>query len=101
MQMCPDCGLIYDESEYAHCPYCDGILDPDDDDEEYIDPDDIIEEADPGYDYVYDEYGNSVSCPFCNAEELRHNGVSCICIECDSTFSDQEIEDYAGPWHVG
>ena len=47
------------------------------------------------------EYGNSVSCPNCNAEELRHNGVSCICIECDSTFSDQEIEDYAGPWHVG
>ena len=23
MQMCPDCGMIYDESEYAHCPYCD------------------------------------------------------------------------------
>ena len=22
MQMCPDCGEVYDESEYAKCPYC-------------------------------------------------------------------------------
>lgn len=22
MQMCPDCGSVYDESEYSHCPYC-------------------------------------------------------------------------------
>ncbi len=23
MQMCPDCGKVYDESDYAKCPYCD------------------------------------------------------------------------------
>lgn len=22
MQMCPDCGDVYDESEYAKCPNC-------------------------------------------------------------------------------
>lgn len=30
MQMCPDCGETYDESEYAKCPYCNS----DDDDNE-------------------------------------------------------------------
>ncbi len=24
MQQCGDCGKIYDESEYASCPYCNG-----------------------------------------------------------------------------
>lgn len=24
MQMCPYCGKVYDESEYARCPYCRG-----------------------------------------------------------------------------
>ena len=24
MQQCPDCGRVYDESEYTHCPYCGG-----------------------------------------------------------------------------
>lgn len=22
MQQCPECGSVYDESEYAKCPYC-------------------------------------------------------------------------------
>ena len=22
MQQCPDCGRIYDESDYAKCPFC-------------------------------------------------------------------------------
>lgn len=22
MQMCPNCGRVYDESEYTHCPNC-------------------------------------------------------------------------------
>lgn len=22
MQMCPDCGRVYDESEYSKCPFC-------------------------------------------------------------------------------
>ena len=22
MQQCPECGSVYDESEYARCPYC-------------------------------------------------------------------------------
>ena len=25
MQQCGDCLKIYDESEYAHCPYCDDV----------------------------------------------------------------------------
>lgn len=24
MQMCPFCDKVYDESEYARCPYCGG-----------------------------------------------------------------------------
>lgn len=27
MTMCPNCGKVYDESEYSHCPYCSGELD--------------------------------------------------------------------------
>ena len=27
MQQCPDCGRVYDESDYAGCPYCDGYDD--------------------------------------------------------------------------
>lgn len=30
MQMCPFCDKVYDESEYAHCPYCSGELEEDD-----------------------------------------------------------------------
>lgn len=26
MQMCPECDRVYDESEYAKCPYCSGEL---------------------------------------------------------------------------
>ena len=29
MQMCPFCDMVYDESEYSHCPYCSGELDDD------------------------------------------------------------------------
>lgn len=29
MQMCPFCDKVYDESEYAHCPYCSGELEAD------------------------------------------------------------------------
>lgn len=97
MQMCPDCGRIYDESDYAKCPYCDTEDFADEDIDEYDDMEDYV---DPGYEYVYDEDGNSVSCPHCGAEELRYN-FGCCCIECESTFTDQEIEDYAGPWHHG
>ena len=34
MQMCPECDMVYDESEYSHCPYCSGQLDEDEDEEE-------------------------------------------------------------------
>ena len=90
MQMCPDCGMIYDESEYAKCPFCNS----DDSGME----DDYEEYDDPGWDFVYTEDGDTVSCPNCGAEELRYDGCCCHCLECDSEFSDQEIEDYAGPW---
>ena len=32
MQMCPFCDKVYDESEYARCPYCSGELVEDDED---------------------------------------------------------------------
>lgn len=98
MQMCGICEKIYDESEYPHCPYCSGELFDDEDEDGYED-DEMEEYQDPGWDYVYDENGNSISCPNCDAEELRFHNGQCCCIECDSTFTDQEIEDYAGPWH--
>lgn len=28
MQMCPNCDKVYDESEYTHCPYCSGEIEP-------------------------------------------------------------------------
>ncbi|MCR4607816.1 MAG: hypothetical protein K5771_08840 [Oscillospiraceae bacterium] len=97
MQMCPECGKIYDESDYARCPYCSGELS--DEDVEY---DDYVEYEfgeDPGWDYVYDEDGEGVDCPICGAE-LRYHDGSCCCLECNSTFSDDRIETWAGgPWH--
>ena len=27
MQQCPECDMVYDESEYSKCPYCSGELD--------------------------------------------------------------------------
>ena len=32
MKQCGTCLKIYDESEYACCPYCEGLLYDDDDD---------------------------------------------------------------------
>lgn len=26
MQMCPDCGEVYDPSDYYHCPKCSGEI---------------------------------------------------------------------------
>ena len=96
MQMCPECERIYDESDYAHCPYCSGEMDPNayDDEEEY-DTEDLENYEDLNLEYVYDEDGNSVSCPTygCRCEELRWRDGECFCPECETTFSDEEIED--------
>ncbi len=37
MQQCPECDMVYDESEYSHCPYCSGELDDDEGEERYKD----------------------------------------------------------------
>ena len=58
MQMCPDCGEVYDESEYSHCPYCFGELDEED------------EEIRP--------------CPECNSC-LYWDGDEWVCSNCDYT----------------
>ncbi len=29
MQVCPECDMVYDESEYSSCPYCSGEMDDD------------------------------------------------------------------------
>ena len=54
---------------------------------------------DPGWEGVYDEDGFSVACPSCGADNLRYHNGQCCCIQCMSEFSDQDITDYAGPWH--
>ncbi len=97
MQMCPICQMVYDESEYAKCPYCSGEEFADADDELYDPSNDLEEYVDPGYDYLYTDDGDTISCPNCGSDLRYNNG--CCCIECDSTFTDQEIDDYAGPWH--
>ena len=53
---------------------------------------------DPGWEYVYNEYEDSVSCPVCGNSELRYHNGQCCCIECDSIFTDQEIDDWADEW---
>ncbi len=56
--------------------------------------------ADPMWEYIYTSDGNTVCCPNCGEDDLRyHNGRGC-CLECDSTFSDDEISDYIDEeWH--
>lgn len=65
--------------------------------EKHIFPDGTEHYEDPGWGYVYtkeDEY--SVTCPNCRDEELRyHNGRGC-CPNCDSTFTDDEIDSFVG-----
>lgn len=56
--------------------------------------------VDPRWEHVYDENGRNVPCPSCDAEELRYHNGHCCCIDCYQIFSDQEIEDFAGPWHI-
>ena len=54
---------------------------------------------DPGWEYVYNEYGDTVCCPVCDCDELRYHNGHCCCIECDTVFSDQEINDWADAWY--
>ena len=55
----------------------------------------------PNWDYVFDESNDEVICPNCKADDLRYHEGECRCISCRSTFTDQEITDYAGPWRHG
>ena len=56
--------------------------------------------SDPGWDHIYDGDGSCVSCPNCNSGELRyHNGQGC-CLDCDSVFSDDELNDLEPAWHT-
>ena len=52
------------------------------------------------YQIVYDEYDDSVSCPHCDHEEIYYHDGEFICIECESTFTKQELDDYAGGIHL-
>ena len=54
---------------------------------------------DPGWEYVYTEDGDCVSCPDCGEEELRYHDGECRCIKCYGTFSIHELEKYEGPCH--
>ena len=56
--------------------------------------------TDPGWEHIFTDEGDTVCCPCCGEDDLRyHNGKAC-CLECDSTFSDDEITDYINEeWH--
>ena len=59
MQTCPNCEKVYDESEYARCPYCSGELEEDDDEIQ--------------------------ACPECNGVMRCYDGVTWECSNCDYT----------------
>lgn len=54
---------------------------------------------DPKWNYIYDEADSAIPCPNCG-EDLRYHKKWCCCPNCDSQFSDKEITEYAGPWHL-
>lgn len=88
MQQCGICLKVYDESEYSHCPYCDGLLYDEDDDDFEDEDEDYVEDEKmkefhrlldcPG---VYDEDGEFVRCPNCGMGLRDDNGVI-TCPEC-------------------
>ena len=66
----------------------------------YLDGEWVTSWNDPGWDTVYDGDDMAIDCPECGADVLHyHNGQGC-CITCDATFSDEEIEEMAGSWHL-
>lgn len=88
MQVCPDCGRFYDDSIFASCPFCEGILGDGE-------PGDL---DDPDWEFVYDEENNPVACPSCGAPDLRYYDGMGRCVECGMSFTDEDIEDEVGPW---
>ena len=55
---------------------------------------------DPGWEYVYDDEGSCVHCPFCGSELRYNNGQGC-CPDCDSTFTDEDLtRETGGEWHT-
>ena len=88
MQQCGICLKVYDESEYAHCPYCEGLL-YDEDEDDFEDEDEVYEMDEdtlrfrrildcPG---VYDDEGEFVRCPICG-HGLRNDNGTITCPRC-------------------
>lgn len=71
MQMCPFCERVYDESEYCHCPYCSGEIEP--------------------------EYGERFfkNCPMCGSTMLWDDG-EWVCCNCDNTIDAPDEDDNDG-----
>ena len=88
MQQCGRCFKVYDESEYPHCPYCEGLLN--DEDEGDFEEEDEVCETDaeilkfnriincPG---VFDDEGEYVRCPACG-HGLHNDNGTIICPQC-------------------
>ncbi len=66
MQMCPDCGKIYDESDFSHCPYCSGEI----------------------------EEEKEIKIKFCSCGSyMIWDGDCWICVNCDNEIHSDE-DDY-------
>jgi DNA-directed RNA polymerase subunit RPC12/RpoP len=48
------------------------------------------------YKWVGTEEEDGVSCPNCAFEEIYYHNGEYICVNCESTFSEHELEDYCG-----
>lgn len=88
MQQCGICLKVYDESEYSHCPYCDGLLyDEEDDDFEDEDEDYEMDEETKEFNRiincpgVFDDEGEYVRCPNCG-HGLHNDNGTITCPEC-------------------
>lgn len=80
-----------DESGFSSYFKCDGDI------EVYVGDDGTeIFSVPPDYTWVCTEEEEGVSCPNCGFEEINYHNGEYICVNCESTFTEQELVDYCG-----
>ncbi len=88
MQQCGICLKVYDESEYSRCPYCDGLL-YDEDDDDFGDKDEDYEMDEESLKFnrivncpgVFDDEGEYIRCPTCG-HGLHDDNGTITCPQC-------------------